>query len=155
MQGEEEFLGGFFGHHLKRGSFPGYGIYATNKRIIGVGRSGNWRGAPAGSLLGSAPEVVLVSSGKVSLRSERKLTKDDGAKIVAWLDGNKKDFELYKEQVSQIELKRLGLVHSGFLRITSSFGEDVKVWIANPIDFEITKNLMQAFFPEAVRFVDS
>ena len=156
MQSEEEYLGGFYSEYLKRGKWRGYGVYATNQRIIGLKSAFDLRGAPDGSVLGSAPEVVLVttkSRWKINPQ-ERKLTKDEGDKIIAWLDEKKKDFELSKSQVSQIEIKNIGLFRAGYLRITPTIGEEVKVWISSRMDFELVKNLMQAFLPEAVKFID-
>ena len=144
---------------MKRGTNPGYGIYATNKRIIGVKYSfGAMHHAPEGSLLSSAEGVVIVpprGDWPVFLPCEQKLTKKQGAKIIVWLDSNKKDFEFGREQVSQIEIKNGGLWHRGYLKITSSSGEEVQVLLAGaPIEFEITKNLMQAFMPQAVKLID-
>jgi hypothetical protein len=156
MQSKEEYIGGFYSPLMKRSMVGGYGIYATNQRIIGleIEEFASLNDAPNGIFLGSAPEVTLMTHRSLSILQERKLTKDEGDKIIAWLDQGKKDFELSKGQVSQIEIKNLGLMRDGYFRVTSTSGEEVKVWIYHEMYVEITKNLMQAFLPEAVKLID-
>jgi hypothetical protein len=127
MQSKEEYIGGFYSQHMEKHARKLYGIYATNQRIIGL--EFGWfegRGFPDGSLLSSAPEVTLMTRRSLIIVQERKVTKEEADKIIAWLDQRKKDFELNKEQISQIEIKKLGLVHSGYFRVTSTSGKRLR-----------------------------
>jgi len=49
----EAYLGGFTSANLKKGLIKGYGVYITNKRVIGVKKRG-W--AIAGAIIGGGWE---------------------------------------------------------------------------------------------------
>lgn len=155
MESEEEYVGGFTSGALKRGMFWGYGIYATNRRIIGVkSRKGAIAGALVGGVIGGAAGGIIVGV------LGQKLSKDQSVKMIRELE-EKKDFEISKEQVSQIEVKKpnvwqVRLVGSGrgHLLITPKSGEEIKILMQGNKEFENARNLMQAFLPEAVRVAD-
>jgi len=140
MQSEEEYLGGFTSANLKKGMIAGYGIYATNRRIIGIKSR---KGVVGRLLLGGITVGILDKLGA-------KITRDESAKMIEELD-KKKDFEISKEQVSQIEIKKPSFMSRGHLTITLKSGEDVKVLVGGKKEFEQTRDLMLAFLPEAVR----
>lgn len=154
LENEEIYLRGFTSGKLKRGMFWGYGIYATNKRIIGIkSRKGMLAGALIGGVIGGA--VGAVVAGQLG----KKLTGDENAKMIKELE-EKKDFEISKVQVSQIEVKKpnmwqVRLIGSGrgHLLIVPKSGEQIKILIQGNKEFEQSRDLMQAFFPEAVKLV--
>lgn len=141
MSLEEEYLGGFASANLKRGLVAGYGIYATNKRIIGVKRKalGTMLAAPFGVV-----DYLIV----------RKLSKDESAKTIAELD-EKKDFDIAKESLASIEVKKPGMLGTGgFLLLTPKNGEATKVMIYAKKEFGQLRDLMQAFSPEILKVDD-
>ncbi len=139
MEQGEEFVGGFAGGFLARGFFPGYGIYATNKRIIGV----TLTTTPARSFLGGAP------AGFVQGQLMPKLSPEDSAEVIHELD-QKKEFDLKKDQISQIAIKRPGPLSTGHMVITSKAGGKTKISLRYRVAFERLRDLMKAFYPEAV-----
>lgn len=152
--GEEVYLGGFTSARLKKGTFVGYGVYATNKRLIGIkSRKGVLTGALIGGAIGGA--IGAVVAGKLG----EKLTKDESAKIIRELEG-KKDFEIGKEQISRIEVKKPNMwkvrligAGRGHLLIVPKSGEEIKILILGNKEFEQARDLMEVFFPEAVNVV--
>ncbi len=140
MENGEEFVGGFAGGFLARGYIPGYGIYATSRRIIGVALTST----PARQLLGGA------LAGFVQGELMPKLSQDDSTKVIQELD-QKKEFDLHKEQISQIEIKKPGLLSTGCMIITSKSGEKTRISLRYRVAFERLMDLMKAFYPEAVR----
>jgi hypothetical protein len=140
---EEQFLGGFTSAnlHLKgRGlSSMGYGIYATNKRIIGVNsKKGLLQGI--GFALGGVTGIGLVAAGR----------KDSSAKTIAQLE-EKKDFEVRKQDISQIEVRKPHGLKVGYLNLTLNSGESIKVTIADKKEFNTVRDLMKAFHPEGLK----
>ena len=51
MQSKEEYIGGFYSEYVKKGKWRGYGVYATNQRIIGLKSAFELRGAPTEAFL--------------------------------------------------------------------------------------------------------
>ena len=140
MEDGEEFVGGFAGGFLARGYIPGYGIYATSRRIIGVALTST----PARQFLGGA------LAGFVQGELMPKLSQGDSAKVIQELD-QKKEFDLPKEQISQIEIKKPGLLSTGAMIITSKAGEKTKISLRYRVAFDRLRELMKAFYPEVVR----
>jgi len=104
---EEEYLGGLESGRMKKGMVAGYGIYATNKRIIGV----KSRRALGKALAGLAFGVVGAYVGM-------KLSRGQSFKAIADLD-EKKDFEVAKENVSSLELKKPTMWRRGHIVIST------------------------------------
>ena len=59
-------------------------------------------------------------------------------------------FEFGRDQISQIELKRPGLLGGGWLKITSADGQALEIRITAKMVYEWAVRLVQAFKPEAV-----
>ena len=133
---EEIYLGGFSSPNLKRGLMRGYGIYATSHRIIGVKhRAGVLAGAMLGGLVGAA--VISAS-------------KDDSVKQIQDLE-KKKDFQIFKDQISQIEVKKPKAFSAGHIHITSKNKEETKISMAGKKEYEKVKELLNAFHPSVLR----
>ncbi len=134
MEGEQ-FLGGFGSGFLARGIIAGYGVYATNLRIFGVRDPTTVSG---GHLAGLVDGKLMP-----------KLSAEENVKVIDGLDA-KKEFDVSKEQISLIELKRPGLLGTGHIAIFPKNGGELKISIRHRIGFERLRDVMQAFYPEAL-----
>jgi hypothetical protein len=134
---EEQLTGGFASANLKKGLVRGYGVYTTNMRIIGVKtRSGLLAGAVVGGLVG------------------RKITRDamksESTKELQEIE-KKKDFEIEKDQISKIFVKKPGHLTGGHILITPKSGEEIKIAMYGKKEFETVKGLLKTFLPGALR----
>ena len=125
----------------------GYGIYATNKRIFLVKISviDSLKDGAKGTLLDTfvLPYMSLGMSGKVVRAKDIGVLED------------KKDIEILKEDISEIELKKpsaLGF-RGGFLKIRTKDGEPLQITIPTMIEFKKVKKLMDAFAQELLKIV--
>ncbi len=66
----------------------------------------------------------------------------------------KKDFEIGKEQIAQIEIKKGGFMKNGHLMIVPKSGETIKIKVYGNNEFSMTRDLMQSFSPESVKVID-
>ncbi len=139
---EEEYLGGFESGRMKRGFVAGYGIYATNTRILGV----KSRKAFAKILVGQA------LGGVIGAFVGMKLSKDQSAKMVQELE-RRKDFEVIRENVSRLELKKPTHWRRGHLTVVPRSGDSVKIQISHKKDFEEIYDLMDLFCRDAVTII--
>lgn len=129
--------GGFASANLKKGIIKGYGVYTTSMRIIGVKtRSGLLAGALVGGLVGRK-----ITSDAMKSESTKKLQELE----------QKKDFEISKDQISKIFVKKPGHVKGGHILITPKSGEEIKISMYGKKEFETVKELLKAFLPGAVR----
>ena len=142
MEDDEEFVGGFAGGFLARQYIPGYGVYATTRRVIGVALTST----PARQFLGGA------LAGFVQGELMPKLSPDDSNRIIQELD-QKKEFALHKEEISQIEIKKPRLLSTGRMIITSKAGEKTHISLRYRVAFERLRDLMKTFYPEVVRLI--
>ncbi len=131
----EQFLGGFGSGFLARGFVPGYGVYATNLRIFGVRDPTTVSG---GHLAGLVEGELMP-----------KLSAEENVKVIDSLDA-KKEFDVPKDQISSIELKRPGLLGTGHMAIFPKRGGELKISIRHRIGFERLRDVMQVFYPEAL-----
>ncbi len=132
-------LGGFASANLKKGLMKGYGVYITNRRIIGVKKRKL-----------ALPSMLL---GGVAAWAMEKMTEGERIRLVEELDRDK-DFEIYKEDVRAIELKKPSLLRRGHLRIISTSGEETKIMILNKKAFEALREMMSVFKPEALTVIE-
>ncbi len=139
MEEDEKFVGGFAGGFLARGTLPGYGIYATTERIIGV----DVKRVGSRSFLGGA------MAGFVEGQLLPKLSVEESGRVIRELD-EKKEFDLRRDQISRIEIKSPGLLTGGHMLISPRMGEKVKVRLLHKVAFERLRDLTQVFYPEAV-----
>jgi hypothetical protein len=140
---EENVLGGVSSANLKKGLIAGYGLYATDRRIIGV--MAREKGVALGMTAGLA--------GFLTTKDIEKLTRDEKAKLISELE-EKKDFEVLKDRVAEIELKKPGFIGlGGQITIRTSAGEEIKIGMYGKKEYEIILDSMQRFKPEAVRTI--
>ena len=139
MASSEVFLGGFAGGFLARGlTHIGYGIYFTTSRLIGIDLGKNGGGALGGTLAGFIHGELMP-----------KLTPEESDKTITDLD-RIKDFEMEKNQISRIELKKPGMLGSGHIVITPMEGKPEKIILRHRIAYDRLVTLTQAFSPEMV-----
>jgi len=139
---EEQYLGGLESGRMKKGFVAGYGIYATNLRIIGV----KSRRALAKGLVGAA--IGGVAGAYIGM----KLSTDQSVKMIQELE-ERKDFEVSKQNASRVELKKPSIWRRGHIVITQVTGEAIKVLIVQKKDFQRLVELMRAFSPEVVTVI--
>ncbi len=133
------FLGGFAGGFLARGlTHIGYGIYFTTSRLIGIDLGRNGGGALGGTLAGFIHGELMP-----------KLTQEESEKTIKDLD-RIKDFEMEKNQISRIELKKPGMLGSGHIVIMPMEGKAEKIILRHRIAYDRLVTLTQAFSLEMV-----
>jgi hypothetical protein len=142
---EEIYLGGFSSTHLRKDKFssPGYGIYATNKRIFGL-KNRNLQLKMLGlALVGGGALLSLIDKTTQQLKDETK-------KNIEELERNK-DFEVNKEEIAEIEWKKVNFWTGGHLMIKLNSGKQFKIEGNNTQESEFILTLMQKFYPERLQ----
>lgn len=134
----EMFVGGFASGFLARGFHIGYGIYFTTSRLIGIDLGSHGGGALGGALAGFIEGQLMPS-----------LSPEESARVIEELD-RIKEFDMGKDQIRRIEIKKPGLLGSGHLEITPNNGKPVKITLRHRIAYDRLMTLTQAFSPEIV-----
>ena len=136
----EVFIGGVESVKLKRGMVAGYNLYATSRRLIGVKKRG---------------KAIVFRS--IPILADLAGSKEKSDMAIEKLKEMKKDFELFKEDISELEIKkppRFGPFQtSGHLKIMTKAGKDIKIKIESRGDFERVKEIISKFKPEALKMV--
>jgi hypothetical protein len=134
------FLGGFASGFLARGlAHIGYGIYFTTSRMIGIDLGSNGGGALGGTMAGFIHGELMP-----------QLSPEESAKTITDLE-RIRDFEMEKNQISQIELKKPGLLGTGHIVITPKEGKPEKIILRHRIAYDRLMTLTQAFSPGLVQ----
>ena len=143
MTGEEQYLGGFASGNLSVSGFPGNGIHITSRRVIFVRSRAS--SIMLGGLFGGAALGLLgTRSGKLSGKfSSRKIHQLDKEKYLEFL----------KEEIASLELKVVRESRWSRLLVRPKSGEPFEIDITAVRDYEIVKDLMNSFYPEALRIV--
>jgi len=135
----EIFLGGFASGFLARGlTRIGYGLYFTTSRVIGIDVGKNGGGALGGTLAGFIHGELMP-----------RLSSEESDKTIADLV-RIEDFEMVKDQISRIELKKPGMLGSGHIVITPRQGKPEKITLRHRTAYDRLVTLTQAFSPEIV-----
>jgi hypothetical protein len=146
---EEQYLGGMASANMKKGLMSGYGIYATDRRIIGTKkRSGVLKGFLVASALGGKAGTVKGNILRGALA--QAFTKNESAKQIQDLEKNK-DFDIYKENIAEIEIKKSGAMHGGHIKVKPKQGKEIEVSMHGREEFGHMVDLMRAFYPEALK----
>jgi hypothetical protein len=140
----ETFVGGFMSGFLSRGllgSRVGYGFYFTTVRVFGVDP-----GAHGGS------ELTGAMAGYIEGQLMPSLSDDENARVIGELE-RVKDFELAKEQIQAIKLKKPGRLRIGFGRVSvvPINGKTLSIQLRHPIAYDRLVQLTQAFSPDLVQ----
>ena len=140
MGNSESFLGGFASGFLARGlTHIGYGIYFTTGRLIGIDLGANGGGALGGTLAGFIHGELMP-----------QLSPEESAMTIMDLE-RMKEFEMEKNQISRIELKKPGLFGTGHIVITPKEGKTEKIILRHRTAYDRLMTLTQAFSPELVK----
>ena len=134
----ETFIGGFCSGFLGQGFMGirvGYGLYFTSTRLFGVSAA-RWTG---GSLAGP-------TGGLIKGQLMPSLTPEENATVIAELERSR-DYELPRDQVRAIELKKSGLWLGG-ATIRPADGKPTRYVFRSPIAYDRLTQLRQAFSPE-------
>jgi hypothetical protein len=146
---EEMYLGGMTSANFKKGIMSGYGIYATSQRVIGTKkRGGVLKGFMVAGMLGG--KAGTVKGNLLRGAFAQAFTKDESAKQIADLEKNK-DFEIYKDDIAQIEIKKPGTMHRGHIKIKPKQGKEVEISMTGREEFEHMRELFGVFLPGAIR----
>lgn len=123
------------------GSRVGYGFYFTTARLFGVD-PGSHGGSELTGNVGGYIDGQLMPS----------VSADENEKLIDQLQ-RIKDFELAKDQIKQIVIKKPGAYGIGLGRITivPVTGSPRSVQLRHPIAYDRLVQLTQAFSPELVR----
>jgi len=78
-----------------------------------------------------------------------RLSPDESAKAITDLD-RMKDFEMEKDQINRIELKKPDLLGTGHIVITPKEGKPEKITLRHRIAYDRLMTLTRAFSPEIV-----
>src|SRR3989442_3704421 len=139
MEDSQLLLGGFAGGYLARGlTHIGYGSYCTTSRLIAGGLGANGGGALGGTLAGFIQGELMP-----------KLSSEESAKTITDLE-RMREFEIEKNQISRIELKRPGLLGTGHIVITPKEGKPEKIILRHRIAYDRLMTLTRTFSPEIV-----
>ncbi|HET7465424.1 MAG TPA: hypothetical protein VFL29_02045 [Candidatus Dormibacteraeota bacterium] len=140
----EAFIGGFCGGFMGRGFMglrAGYGLYFTSTRLFGV-YAAKWTG---GSLAGP-------TGGLIKGELMPSLTPAENTSVIGELE-LARDYELAKDQVRSIELRKTGplMLWTGGATIRPVQGSAIRYVLRSPIAYDRLVLLTQAFSPESVR----
>lgn len=139
---EEILIGGVYSANLKKGILRGYGLYVTNRRIIGVKSKKSisiLMGGAMGGLIGRA----LVD----------KLSRDESKKAIDEIE-SKKDFDLLLEDVSKVEIKKPSFFKVGYIKIKSRNGDEMDIIIRNKKDYGLLSDIFKKAIPDRVVVID-
>ncbi len=134
----ESFLGGFAGGFLARGfNKIGYGLYFTTMRVIGIDL-GSHGGGAIGTMAGFVEGQLMP-----------QLSPEESTRTINWLDGMK-EFDIAKDQIKKIELKKPGAFGSGHITFTPVNGKSEKVVLRHRTAYDRLSTLTNAFSPGLV-----
>ena len=134
----EMFLGGFASGFLARGFHIGYGLYFTTNRVIGIDLGSGGGGALGGTMAGFIDGQLMPN-----------VSPEESDKVIGQLEGMK-EFDILKDQISRIEIKKPGLFGSGHITITPSNGKAVKISLRHRIAYDRIMQLTRVFGPELI-----
>lgn len=152
----EYVIGGLASADMVRPGSLGYGIYITDRRVIGIKKpdqfaksvGGAIAGAVIGKLLGfEAPWAVSSALG-------RSLSNDENLHLLAELEKNR-DFEAINGDITLIQLKSPGLVSLGQLAIflRGATTTDIAVSFRTERVFQDLRAMFQTHYPQVLRII--
>jgi len=134
----EMFLGGFASGFLAKGFHIGYGLYFTTNRVIGIDLGSGDGGALGGAMAGFIDGQLMPT-----------LSSEESDRVIGQLEGMK-EFDMMKDQISRIEIKKPGLLGTGHVTITPRNGKPVKITLRHRIAYDRIMQLTRVFSPELV-----
>ena len=138
MADSEMFLGGFASGFLAKGFHIGYGLYFTTSRVIGIDLGSGGGGALGGAMAGFIEGQLMPT-----------VSQEESDRVIGKLEGMK-EFDMMKDRIGRIEIKKPGLLGTGHITITPSNGKPVKITLRHRIAYDRIMQLTRAFGPELV-----
>ena len=132
------FLGGFASGFLAKGFHIGYGLYFTTSRVIGIDVGGGGGGALGGAMAGFIEGQLMPT-----------VSQEESDRVIGKLEGMK-EFDMMKDRISRIEIKKPGLLGTGHITITPTNGKPVKITLRHRIAYDRIMQLTRVFSPELV-----
>jgi hypothetical protein len=152
----EYVVGGFSSADMARPGSLGYGIYITNRRIIGVKKTALFAKAVGGAITGAVMGALLGFEAKwfVSSALGRSLSGDENRVLLAELEKNK-DIELNNQDITLIQLKETFLINPGQLAFFTHGAQktDITISLANDKVVDSLKDLLKEHFPKVLKVV--
>ena len=172
---KEHIIGGFMSPSLRYGMTNGYGIYVTNKRLIGLRPSRENSillfmmviGAVIGFSFGSVLLAVLllvvlgmfgamIGGGMTSLyyvKLGQKISRIDEKKMLKELE-QRKEISLSKDKIESLELKPPTSLGRGHFRIKTKSGKTMKIMIPHVDEYVKLRRIIRAFYPEVLTLLE-
>ena len=153
---DERFLGGLSGARLlRRGQFGGnarggYGVFATNRRLFGVGDP-RFGGFLRDTLLFSPAEGGAFSNLKVNEHQSMLHKVEESSNVTLARISEKNDFALDEDQITELELTKPGLISNGYLLIRAQQTDPVKIRIYGKLEYALLVELLTDFCPEVLK----
>jgi hypothetical protein len=147
-------LAGFSSAEMVRPGSLGYGIYITNKRVIGTKAPGQFAKAVSGAIAGAIIGKIIgfEAPWAVSNALGRNLTNDETLHMLSELD-KVKDFEVQNKDITLIQLKEPFFTQLGQLAIFVN-GEkttNIAVKFGKDKTFEVLKEMFSTNFPKVLQ----
>jgi len=144
-------LAGFSSADMVRPGSIGYGVYITNKRVIGIKKPEQFAKAVGGAIAGAVIGKMLgfEAPWAVSSALGRNLTNDETMHLLAELEKNK-DFEVDRRDITLVQLKEPFLIDLGHLAIFVK-GEkttNYAIKFSKENVFEMLKEMFKTHFPQ-------
>jgi hypothetical protein len=152
----EYVVGGYSSADMARPGSLGYGIYITNKRVIGIKQPGQFAKAVGGAIAGAVMGAVLGFEAKWSVSSAlgRNLSNEENRVLLAELE-RKKDIELNNQDITLIQLKETFLINPGQLAffLKGAQKTDITISLATDKVVDSLKELFKEHFPKVLKVV--
>ena len=147
-------LAGFSSADMVRPGSMGYGVYITNKRVIGIKKPEQFAKAVGGAIVGAVIGKMLgfEAPWAVSSALGRNLTNDETMHLLAELEKNK-DFEVDRRDITLIQLKEPFLIGLGHLAIFVKGEKTTNYSIKFSKDkvHEMLKEMFTTHFPQVLQ----
>ena len=152
----ESVIGGLASADMVRPGSFGYGIYITDRRVIGTKKPDQFIKSVGGAIAGAAIGIVLgfEAPWAVSSALGRSLSDDENIHLLTELE-KKKDFEAYNKDITLIQLKSPGLVSLGQLAIFLRGEKTTNIAIAFGKEkvFENLKSMFQTHYLKILKVI--
>jgi hypothetical protein len=134
----------------------GYGIYITDRRVIGIKKPDQFTKAVGGTIAGAVigKMIGFEAPWAVSSALGRNLSNNENMHLLAELDKSK-DFEVFNRDITLVQIKEKGLIDPGQLAIFLRGAQTTDIAIALRTErvVENLKELIQAHFPKVLRVI--
>jgi hypothetical protein len=153
---KETVLGGLSSADMARPGSLGYGVYITNRRVIGIKKPEQFTKAVGGAIAGAVIGKILgfEAPWAVSSALGRSLSNDENLNLLTELEKNK-DFEINNQDITLVQLKETFLINPGQLAffLKGAKTTDIAISLRTDKVVESLKKLLQEHFPKVLKVV--